>query len=70
MANYPTTPSVIAFQYELACQRTMERASYQCDCTDDGPDLDLLKTALYKATLRWLDAVAATQAIHRAMPDA
>nr|WP_298686360.1 hypothetical protein [uncultured Dongia sp.] len=69
MAHYPTTPSVVAFQYELLCQRNLEFARNQRLCAAFGAEVARLDTAVYDATVLYLRAVAATQSLNRATPN-
>jgi hypothetical protein len=59
-----TSPTIVAFQFELLCQRDMEAAGLKCRHAT-GPDFALLRTAHYKAKMRWLGAVAATRECYR-----
>ena len=58
------SPTVVAFQLELLCQRDMEAAAHQCGRAI-GSDFEHRLAVYNNATARWLDAVAATHECYR-----
>jgi hypothetical protein len=63
MAHYPTTLGVEAFQYELLCHKNLELARARRHRGSFGSEVKQLDLAVTNATVIYLRAVAATQAI-------